>query len=79
MKFSKILATVFLTISFSILAGELKIPNFSEYNVQLSKGPFAKKINFTSEQQAKSHNWKKNYAKTTCRKSQLCGALSTLY
>ncbi|EOI5729505.1 hypothetical protein ACMS09_002977 [Cronobacter malonaticus] len=59
MNFSKILATVFLTISFSMLAGEVKIPNFSEYTVQLSKGPFAKKINLTSEQQTKSNDWKK--------------------
>ncbi len=56
MNFSKILATVFLTVSFSMLAGEVKIQNFSEYTVQLSKGPFAKKINLTSEQQTKSND-----------------------
>ncbi|WP_133115976.1 hypothetical protein [Cronobacter sakazakii] len=68
MKSSKILATIFLTISFFILAGEVKVPNFSEYTVQPSKGSFAKKINLTSEQQAKSNDWKKTMQKQLVEK-----------
>ncbi|EPE7488826.1 hypothetical protein ACSMAF_000844 [Cronobacter universalis] len=73
MRFNKILANTFLTISFSILAGEMKISNFSEYTVQLSKGPFAKKINLTSEQKTKSNDWKKIMQKQLVEKVNFAG------
>lgn len=59
MKAAKFIYNLIIAVCFSTIANEGDVPEFKDYNISLSDGPFAKKINLTNEQLKKSEEWKR--------------------
>ncbi len=58
-----VIITLSMLLSHNGLSREVSNPQFSDYQVEVSKGPFRKKIFINKEQEGYSAHWKRNMQK----------------
>ncbi len=58
-----VIITLSMLLSHNVLSQEVFNPQFSDYQVEVSKGPFEKKVIINKEQEGYSAQWKRNMIK----------------